>query len=366
MLYMENTVKLHVTGYDRQPEDNDIIVFNGEENEKRVVSTTEYDFRKCRIMIFGREGLLYEAGGNLYPNQDGKFGSCQLSFTIPEGGFAVAFGSASESGIFGVYNYAFEGAMLYNATMVIGRKVYGSCDTSSSVLTLEHDDAKPYDESAVKFLFVGNSSTYFNGIPIKFREMAKEAGFKVEVTYSTFGSAFFREFADENHERGIFMRQKLKERSYDYVVLQDAASADYEESKKYLDIIIPLVKENGAKPLFYARYTSVTDEEERLERSLGYDKIYARLAKDFDTASSPVCIAFSVCTRLYPEINLYADDRSHHSSAGSYLAAAAFLYTFFGKSPVGNNYDAHFDKDTVRKLQECARIAVEYGAGFLK
>ena len=363
---MDNTIKLAVSGYDRQPEDNEIIVFNGEKDAKRVVSTTEYDFRRFGIMIFGENGLLYEAGGNLYPNQDGRFGSCQLSFTIPENGFAAVFGGDAGEKIWDVYRYAFEGAMLYNATMVIPREVFGTLDKAASSLTLCHDNAKPYDENAVKFLFVGNSSTYFNGTPLKFRSLARSAGFNTEVTYSTFGSAFLHEFADENHERGKFMRAKLAERRYDYVVLHDAASATYEDSKKSLDVIIPLIKENGAKPLFYARYTSVTEEAARLRRSLEYNEIYSRLASDFGTISSPACIAFSICTKLYPEINLYADDRSHHSSAGSYLIAATWLYTYLGKSPMGNAYTAHFDEKTVKALQECACLAVEVGESYLK
>lgn len=363
---MDNTIKCFVTGRDRQPQENDIIVFGGNENEKRVVSTTEFDFRRSGIMIFGPDGVLYEAGGNLYPNQDGKFGSCQLSFTIPAGGFAAVFGQDADEKIKGVYRYAFEGAMLYNATMVICRKVTGSFNEKESAVTLCHDDPKPYDESAVKFLFVGNSSTYFNGTPLKFREIAKAAGKNVEVTYSTFGSAFLHEFADETHERGIAMRNKLAERKYDFVVLHDAASATYEDSKKSLDVIVPLIKANGASPLLYARYAASTDETKRLARSLEYKEIYDRLASDFGCVSSPACIAFAVCNKLYPEINLYADDRSHHSSAGSYLIAATWLYTYLGVSPVGNGYDAHFDGLTVSRLQECAAIAVEQGVSALR
>lgn len=362
---MDVMVKCLVSGCDRQPQSDEIIIFKGSDSEKRVVSTSDYDFRQTCIMVFGKEGLLYEAGSGLYPNHDGKFGSPQLTFTIPAGGFAAVFGPSADEKIKDVYRYAFEGAMLYNATMVICRKVTGSFDEKENAVTLCHESEKPYDESAKKFLFVGNSSTYFNGTPLKFRELAKAASLNVEVTYSTFGSAFLHEFADENHERGAFMRKRLAERKYDHVVLHDAASASYEDSKKSLDVIIPLIKENGASPLLYARYAASTDETKRLGRSLEYYDIYGRLAEDFGCVSAPACIAFSVCAKLYPEINLYADDRSHHSSAGSYLIACTWLYSYLGVSPVGNTYDAHFDEKTVKALQKCARIAVEEGKDAL-
>ena len=81
---------------------------------------------------------------------------------------------------------------------------------------------------------------------------------------------------------------------------------------------------------------------------------YRRAGKKFCIPVAPLAEAFVLCRERYPEIELYADDGSHHSGEGSYLAACCMAETFLGLDVRGNAYDAYFGAETAGKLQEIA------------
>ncbi|MBS1333871.1 MAG: hypothetical protein HP049_05340, partial [Clostridiales bacterium] len=145
--------------------------------------------------------------------------------TIPAGGFLIAFGAGADERLKQCYDTAFEGAMLYNATMSVIYDVRGTLDAETRQLSIAYPAPEPETDETLKFLFVGNSMTYFNGTPLKFKALCRAAGIDVSVTYCTFGSAYLSEFADETHERGRALRRALNDKAFDYVVLQDAGGA---------------------------------------------------------------------------------------------------------------------------------------------
>lgn len=353
-----------IAGFDTAATANGVFVYPNDTESPRTVSGAEYNFRYAKLMIFDQSGALIEAGGELVPNTDGTFGSPQLTVTVPPHGFLVAFGSSAPQGLRDALNTAMEGAMLYNATMSVIYPMYGNYDRESKKLTVSYDDPAVPSENTAKYLFVGNSTTYFNGTPIKFKGLANAAGKKVDVTYCTFGSAYLSEFADETHERGKALREKLASKKYDYVVLQDAGSAGYNASKPALDVILPLIKENGAQALLYMRYAGTSTAAKRLAESKDHYDNYSALSAEFGLEYAPAVLAFLHCTDKYPEINLYADDNSHHSAAGSYLIACTWLQSYLGIDPRGNTYTANLSAETAAALQECAYLACTDGYAF--
>ena len=188
---------VNVYGYEMQPQSTRVVVFTNDSDTERVIRTNVYDF-SCRVFIFNAEGRLIEAGENLLP---GEY-SCQNALVIPAHGFMAAFGTQAYTTLNTAYTTVFEGAVLYNSTMSIICEAYGELDKTNNKLTIRYNRPAPESENAVSFLFVGNSSTYFNGTPIKFKAVCAAAGIEVSVTYCTFGSAYLSEFADETHERG--------------------------------------------------------------------------------------------------------------------------------------------------------------------
>ncbi len=355
----DNSVEEPISGFDCKTDNGKLFVYPNESDETRVIMANEYGFRYTKLMVFDADGMLIEAGGEIYENSATVTGAPQISVSVPAGGFLVAFKNGSAPKAYAAFETAMEGAMLYNATMSVIYPVKGSYNDKT--LKLEYDNPAPDATDAKKFLFVGNSTTYFNGTPIKFKALASAAGIQVDVDYCTFGSAYLSEFADETHTRGAALRNQLQSRKYDYVVLQDAAGADYYSTKPAIETILPLIQKNGAEAVLYKRYSAASTLEQKIENAKKHHNNYSQIAKDFSLVCSPAADAFIYSCEKYPDINLYADDGGHHSKEGSYLIACCWLYSYLGIDPVGNSYTAQMDADTVAKLQECAKLAVEEG-----
>lgn len=350
-----NGTNTALPGYDH----SNVYLFPNTGSSSKTISYKSYNFRYSKLMIFNSAGRVVECGGNLYDGSSSVTGAPQISVTIPAGGFMVAFGS-NNTNFMKIYNVVMEGAMLYNATMSVIYEAYASY--SGSTLTVKYNNPQPASANAKSFLFVGNSTTYFNGTPIKFKAMAQAAGIEVDVVYCTFGSAFLSEFADASHERGQFLRQKLAERKYDYVVLQDAAGRDYYTTKPAVDALLPLIKANGAEALLYMRYSAASTVAQIRTNAIKHHNNYAGLARDYNLVCAPAADAFVIYAETYNDPNtLYASDGGHHSKEGSYLIAATWLYTYLGVDPVGNTYTADMSASMVQKLQECAKKACEEG-----
>lgn len=350
----EVSFTLTVDGVDTDVAAQTVVVFPNDTEEARVIPASGFNFRNASLLIFNKEGKLIEAGKDLLANADGTNGSPQTSVTVPAGGFLVGFGASADARLRQCYTTAFEGAMLYNATMSIIYDVNGTFDAKTGKLSVSYAEPEPASKDAVKFLFVGNSATYFNGTPIKLKGLAKAAGLDVSVTYCTFGSAYLREFADANHAYGKALREKLAGGEYDYVVLQDAGGASAEETGAASEVLVPLIRESGAEALFYMRYSASSTEASRKSGSITHYNTYTALAEKYGTKAGPAAVAFYYCMEEAPEIELYADDNSHHSAAGSYLIACTWLRSFLGVSPVGNGYTANLPKDVADTLQAIA------------
>ncbi len=360
----DNSNTYTITGFDTTPPESthgNIYVYPNTDTATRIIKASDYSLRYSKLLIFNSSGKLIEAGENIYPNSDTVTGSPQLTINVPAGGFMVAFGT-NATGLLNCYNTAMEGAMLYNATMSVIYDVKGSYDKSTSKLTIEYDNTKAPSADAKKFMFVGNSTTYFNGIPIKFKGIAQAAGIEVDVTYCTKGSSYLSYYADATDECGIKFRNLLNQKSFDYVVLQDAGKATYSNSKPAMDVLMPLITANGATAVLYKRYASETTQEERLAHAKIHHDNYTQLAEDFNIDMvAPVADAYLICDLKYPEIDLYADDNAHHSKEGSYLAALVWAITYLGIDITNNTYTADLPEDTVEALKECAVLACEVG-----
>jgi hypothetical protein len=92
------------------------------------------------------------------------------------------------------------------------------------------------------------------------------------------------------------------------------------------------------------------------------EEFYVAVGNALSALVIPVGLAFEEAYRRHPELKLHkAYDGSHPSLAGSYLAAATCYAALYGKSPVGNGYDAYgeVDADTRLKLQRVAHDTVQ-------
>ena len=240
------------------------------------------------------------------------------------------------------------------------------CEVEAFGAQAEEELPYPEEGEVQTFLFIGNSSTYFFDVPTKFMYIAESVGINIDVSYCCVGGAYLSQFADANDEKhGKALRQQLAEKDFDFVVLQDNANSDYEDSKPACDILVPMLRETGATVYLYKRYSSNDVPANRLDSAYRHEVNYTKLAEDFDIEKvAPGADAFLICERKYPELVIYHTDNSHHSDLGAYLLACVMAITYLAIDLDDVTYTAGFDADTVAKIKDCARMACEEGFDY--
>lgn len=212
-------------------------------------------------------------------------------------------------------------------------------------------------------LFIGNSFTFANDLPVMFEKLACDAGFELKADSVMVGGAYLHEFAAPEHEYGKKLAEKCKEGSFDYVVLQDQSfnpagdRADFLRASKTLCEMF----KNSEKIFFYQTWAYKDGGEMLKSVGLSYKEMYEQLrdsylegAKQNNGVCVPVGGAFALANQNCPEIELYTSDSYHPSAAGTYLAACVFYAFVSGRSPLELSGSEKIDAETAVKLREVA------------
>lgn len=124
-----------------------------------------------------------------------------------------------------------------------------------------------------------------------------------------------------------------------------------------------LIKSRGGQVALYMPHAYVAPHKQANPENVGKNRdFYVRLGNELGAMVLPVGLAFEEAYRRHPGIKLHKSyDGSHPSRAGTYLAAATCYAAIYGKSPVGNAFDAFGEVDplTIRMLQEVAQDTVQ-------
>lgn len=217
------------------------------------------------------------------------------------------------------------------------------------------------EKKPISVLFVGNSVTYcYDNIP-KFKALCEAAGVPVVTEQCVYGGAALTQYRDPNDFRGVMFREAITKAAYDYVVLQDASGETQKTSCEAVEDLMPFIRENGAVPLFYMRFPDVTEPQEQVdEQNARFFKTYTELAAKYHTVCAPVLTGFLRGQAEHPEIDFYAQDRSHQNPIyGSYLIACTWAYAFLGVDPVGNPYIADVPVKEAEIIQKIAKRSVD-------
>lgn len=183
----------------------------------------------------------------------------------------------------------------------------------------------------MKYLFIGNSHTYYNDMPHLFAQLAETVDNDVHVTMLTRGGMGFPYHADG--EEAPF---NIRYGKYDYVILQHVAHpmGDFDEMFRAGRQLIAQAKESGAKPLLYMTWAAEGDEAYQPTMS----GAYRQLAKETECALIPAGEVWQAARKALPDVDLFYTDRRHASLAGSKLiAATAFAAIFDRMPPFGND-----------------------------
>ena len=66
----DNTVNVNIDGIDAKTDNGIVFVYPNDSDEKRVIKAFDYGFRYTKLLVFDNEGMLIEAGGDIYENSD--------------------------------------------------------------------------------------------------------------------------------------------------------------------------------------------------------------------------------------------------------------------------------------------------------
>ncbi len=228
----------------------------------------------------------------------------------------------------------------------------------------------PLVQDPERVLLVGNSYLYYgDSLHNVLRRMVAadqpELGKKLKYKSATIGGASL----DHHNIDWLTTPGKIGiAEPFQLVILQghSAAALGEKQSKIHQDAsreATAIIKSRGGEVALYMTQSYVPPHKGTNPENVKKNRdFYVQLGNELGAMVLPVGLAFEEAYRRYPDIKLHKDyDGSHPSRAGTYLAAATIYAAIYGRSPVGNSFDAfgEVDPETIRKLQEVAQDTVQ-------
>jgi hypothetical protein len=194
-----------------------------------------------------------------------------------------------------------------------------------------HSDPALVASRPIEALMVGNSYTFFNEMPRILEQFSVEAKLKrpIKCTLATVGGATL-----EGHWNNEEFRKLLISRKWDFVILQEQSLRPITEPElfhKYAGLWCKEIRTAGAQALFYMTWARKATPE----KQSAYTDNYRKAAGENGAEVAPVGEAWRAVREARPDIELFSEDGSHPSPAGSYLAACSLYVAVTGSSPLG-------------------------------
>ena len=180
-------------------------------------------------------------------------------------------------------------------------------------------------QPARRILFAGNSLTYTNDLPAIVVRLAKEKG--IDVVTETLA---FANYALEDHWNDGRLQTLIKEKKFDFVIVQQGPSSQADGRAMLLDYgarIKASCDERDAKLVFLMVWPAVSN----LQTFDGVIKNYTDAAV---STHSLLCPAGAVWKQHFTDTNdysYYGPDGFHPSEKGSEATAGVIVETLFGK-----------------------------------
>jgi hypothetical protein len=185
--------------------------------------------------------------------------------------------------------------------------------------------------STTRILFIGNSFTSRNQLPRLVVDLAAAAEPPLQVVAESIvaGGASLR-----RHWNAGIAQKALAAGEWDYVVLQEQSTLPIKNPKRYHEnarLFAAEIAEHGAKTLLYLTWSRQQVPQTQTQLTSAVEAIGAEVG----ARVVPVGSVWHSVLQDDPRVTLYADDGSHPSAAGSYLAACTFLVSLFDQPPGG-------------------------------
>ena len=196
-------------------------------------------------------------------------------------------------------------------------------------------------EPGLDVLFVGNSYVYVNDLPGHVRELAATSGEPpaIDVSKVAVGAATF-----ESHWTDTGAQPAIAEGGHTHVVLQGQSQEPIfwpGSFQEYGKLLVDASVAAGATPVLYETWARKAGDAFYNDPASGgspdamQDALsggYEALAMETGATLAPVGEAWRRTWTDHPEIELYVEDGSHPSGAGTYLTACVFYAVLTGKA----------------------------------
>jgi len=221
-------------------------------------------------------------------------------------------------------------------------------------------------------LFIGNSYTSVNNLPSLTSQLATSLGDTLVTGANTPGG-----YTLQGHTTNVTTLGNIALGTWDFVVLQDQSQRPSFPPAQVATDVYPYAEElvskirqanQCAEPMFYMTWGRENGDQQNCSSYpplCTYDGMqerlrtsYTEMADSNNASVSPVGVAWKYTRDNYPSIDLYANDGSHPSMAGSYLAACVFYASIYRKSPQGASFISNLSQTTATTLQEVAKLIV--------
>ncbi|MCR5088873.1 MAG: SGNH/GDSL hydrolase family protein [Oscillospiraceae bacterium] len=170
------------------------------------------------------------------------------------------------------------------------------------------------DRKPVNILFIGNSHTYYNDMPLMVRRRAEDENFDCRVVMIAHGGWFLEQHASEPD-----VRFNILHGGFDYVVLQEHAHP-FGPAEKFRNAALDLnhfIREAGSIPVIYETWARKNEPEAQAYMNTVHNDI----AGEIGALIAPVGENWWLYRKSWPDLEMYAEDGEHASAAGSDFAA---------------------------------------------
>jgi hypothetical protein len=182
-----------------------------------------------------------------------------------------------------------------------------------------------------RVLFVGNSLTYVNDLPLVVRALSRAA---LGDSALRVGMVAFPDYSLEDHWARGDAGRAIAGAAWDVVVLQQGPSALESSRVLLLDYVrrfAAAARAAHATPALYAVWPT-SDRPQDFARSA---ESYRLAADSVQGLLFPVGEAWQAAWRRDASLPLYASDGLHPSAYGTYLAGLVITGRITGRSPLG-------------------------------
>ncbi len=239
---------------------------------------------------------------------------------------------------------------------------------------IEEDVKNPENQEKdkkISILFIGNSYTYYNTMPTAiFRNIAKSAGYDLEVKSITNAAHTLAKFADPEDAYGKRVEKVLTgTKKYDYVILQEQsvlpANANADNFYSAVRNLHEKIETTGAETILYSTWGRKEGSDTLTKKGWTSESMtwklasaYQAIGDELNISVAHVGLAFLDVYTNQSDIELYNADLSHPSYAGSYLAAVTLFAKIFECDPTDLSYTGDLTETEADILCESAKKAV--------